>query len=130
MTKDEAPVDLMSALKASIEKAKATRSARIAGGGAGTEKTVPAYNPWAWPDFHPEVRVTRCGQQSSHGPHFMDHGPDQPRNCPGTGEWVECPRCTQLVPAISAVAARHQVDGQWCELQDYERTLKRRAGAR
>jgi transcriptional regulator with XRE-family HTH domain len=38
-----------------------------------------------WPDFNPAHRVTRCGQSSAHGPHFMDHGPDQPRNCPGTG---------------------------------------------
>lgn len=39
-----------------------------------------------WPDFNPAYRVVRCGQSSAHGPHFMDHGPDQPRNCPGTGD--------------------------------------------
>lgn len=27
--------------------------------------------------------VRRCGQQSAHGPHVVDTGPDQPRNCPG-----------------------------------------------
>lgn len=37
------------------------------------------------PDFNPAYRVARCGQQSHHGPHVMEHGPDQPRNCPGTG---------------------------------------------
>jgi hypothetical protein len=34
--------------------------------------------------FNPAYRVARCGQQSAHGPHVVDHGPDQPRNCPGT----------------------------------------------
>jgi hypothetical protein len=38
-----------------------------------------------WQGFNPAHRVVRCGQSSAHGPHFMDHGPDQPRNCPGTG---------------------------------------------
>lgn len=33
--------------------------------------------------FNPAYRVARCGQLSSHGPHVMEHGPDQPRNCPG-----------------------------------------------
>jgi hypothetical protein len=33
--------------------------------------------------FNPAYRVARCGQQSSHGPHVMEHGPDRPRNCPG-----------------------------------------------
>lgn len=32
----------------------------------------------------PAYRVARCGQSSAHGPHVVDHGPDQPRNCPGT----------------------------------------------
>lgn len=27
--------------------------------------------------------VLRCGQLSVHAPHVVDHGPDQPRNCPG-----------------------------------------------
>lgn len=35
--------------------------------------------------FNPAYRTARCGQQSNHGPHVMDHGPDQPRNCPGAG---------------------------------------------
>lgn len=35
--------------------------------------------------FNPAYRVARCGQQSAHGPHVVEHGPDQPRNCPGTG---------------------------------------------
>lgn len=38
-----------------------------------------------WPDFNPAYRVVRCGQLSAHGPHVMEHGPDRPRNCPGTG---------------------------------------------
>jgi protein gp37 len=37
------------------------------------------------PDFNPAYRVARCGQQSAHARHVMEHGPDQPRNCPGTG---------------------------------------------
>jgi hypothetical protein len=35
--------------------------------------------------FNPAYRIAMCGQQSSHGPHVTEHGPDQPRNCPGTG---------------------------------------------
>jgi hypothetical protein len=27
--------------------------------------------------------VARCGDLAVHGPHVVDHGPDQPRNCPG-----------------------------------------------
>lgn len=46
--------------------------------------------PCGWPVGTQEADrsaypVRRCGQQSAHGPHVMDHGPDQPRNCPGTG---------------------------------------------
>lgn len=37
------------------------------------------------PTFNPAYRVARCGQQGNHAPHVMEHGPDQPRNCPGTG---------------------------------------------
>lgn len=33
----------------------------------------------------PAYPVARCGQLSAHGPHVVDYGPDQPRNCPGTG---------------------------------------------
>ena len=51
------------------------------------------------PVFNPAYRVARCGQRSSHGPHVVEHGPDQPRNCPGTSgrtyrprrlDWVVC----------------------------------------
>lgn len=35
--------------------------------------------------FNPAYRVARCGQQSAHRPHVMEHGPDEPRNCPGVG---------------------------------------------
>ena len=81
-----------------------------------TEKTAPLFNSWAWSDFNPAYRVARCGQQSHHGPHVIEHGPDRPRNCPGTGAWAACPRCTQLVPADSAaMTVMHQTDGQWCE---------------
>ncbi len=38
------------------------------------------------PTFNPAYRIARCGQQSIHPPHVVDHGPDQPRNCPGTGD--------------------------------------------
>jgi len=37
------------------------------------------------PTFNPAYRVARCGQQGDHQPHVMESGPDQPRNCPGTG---------------------------------------------
>ncbi len=81
-----------------------------------TAESAPTYNTWAWPDFVPGVRVVRCGQGSSHGPHFMDHGPDQPRNCPGTGKWAACPNCTQLVLFSDGIGImRHQVDGDWCK---------------
>lgn len=52
------------------------------------------------PTFNPAYRIARCGQQSNHGPHVMEHGPDQPRNCPG-GENYDWYRITttQLVPA-------------------------------
>lgn len=34
-----------------------------------------------------------------------------------TGERVTCPRCTHAVPATASSApVRHQLDGQWCEL--------------
>lgn len=36
------------------------------------------------PAFNPAYRIARCGTSASHGPHVMEHGPDQPRNCPGT----------------------------------------------
>lgn len=79
------------------------------------DETAPTYNASVWPDFVPGVRVSRCGLGSSHGPHHVDVGPDQPRNCPGTGKWVRCPRCMQAVPAISpTMTGRHQVDGEWC----------------
>jgi protein gp37 len=44
------------------------------------------------PYFNPSYRVARCGQQSSHAPHVMDYGPDEPRNCPGTSGRVYSPR--------------------------------------
>lgn len=58
------------------------------------------------PTFNPAYRVARCGDSSSHGPHVVDHGPDQPRNCPGSGNewrwepdskggWVSAPRCCE-----------------------------------
>lgn len=37
--------------------------------------------------FNPAYRVSRCGQQSAHGPHVVESGPDQPRNCPGGPAW-------------------------------------------
>jgi hypothetical protein len=37
--------------------------------------------------FNPAYRVSRCGQQSAHGPHVVRSGPDQPRNCPGGPAW-------------------------------------------
>lgn len=45
-------------------------------------------------DFNPAYRVARCGQGSAHSAHVMEHGPDQPRNCPGTGE----PAVKAIVP--------------------------------
>lgn len=58
------------------------------------------------PDFNPAYRVARCGQQSAHAPHVVEHGPDQPRNCPGPASstwrwesdgtgWVSAPRCCE-----------------------------------
>lgn len=44
------------------------------------EAIVP---PPASAGFNPAYRVARCGQGSAHSPHVMEHGPDQPRNCPG-----------------------------------------------
>lgn len=41
--------------------------------------------PKASPTFNPDYRTARCGDSASHGPHVMEHGPDRPRNCPGTG---------------------------------------------
>lgn len=35
------------------------------------------------PTFNPAYMVARCGQPSVHAPHVVEHGPDQPRNCPG-----------------------------------------------
>lgn len=50
---------------------------------------VELWNGAEWVDltpyFNPEYRIARCGDSSAHGPHVMEHGPDQPRNCPGTG---------------------------------------------
>jgi hypothetical protein len=43
-------------------------------------------HPTASTTFNPAYQVARCGQGSVHGPHVVDHGPDQPRNCPGTGQ--------------------------------------------
>lgn len=37
------------------------------------------------PTFNPAYRVARCGQGDRHARHIVEHGPDQPRNCPGTG---------------------------------------------
>lgn len=37
--------------------------------------------------FNPAYRISRCGQQSAHGPHVVESGPDQPRNCPGGPAW-------------------------------------------
>jgi hypothetical protein len=28
-------------------------------------------------------QVAQCGQLSTHARHVVEHGPDQPRNCPG-----------------------------------------------
>jgi len=36
------------------------------------------------PTFNPAYRIARCGQLSTHSQHVVVHGPDQPRNCPGT----------------------------------------------
>lgn len=56
---------------------------------------VPASTPadpnaaeTAYPN--PAYRFARCGQRSAHGPHVVDHGPDQPRNCRGTGPGCIC----------------------------------------
>lgn len=35
------------------------------------------------PTFNPAYQVARCGQLSTHSRHVVEHGPDQPRNCPG-----------------------------------------------
>jgi hypothetical protein len=51
--------------------------------GPGPDSTSP--EPGRCQTFNPAYRVARCGQQSAHGPHVMEHGPDVPRNCPGTG---------------------------------------------
>jgi hypothetical protein len=58
------------------------------------------------PIFNPAYRVARCGDSATHGPHVVDHGPDQPRNCPGSGRewrwepdgnggWISAPRCCE-----------------------------------
>lgn len=58
------------------------------------------------PTFNPAYRVARCGDSASHGPHVVEHGPDQPRNCPGPGRewrwepdgnggWTSAPRCCE-----------------------------------
>jgi hypothetical protein len=41
--------------------------------------------PQLSPTFNPAYRIARCGMGSVHAPHVVDHGPDQPRNCPGMG---------------------------------------------
>lgn len=75
----------------------------------------PRYNRSAWPSFIPGVRVSRCGQGSSHAPHYVDVGPDQPRNCPGTGKWVACPRCHELVLMFTTgEMIMHKVDDRLC----------------
>ncbi len=103
MTDSKPAVDLMAALKQSVIDARQRR-------------TEPIYNTSHWPDFVPGVRVSRCGQGSSHGPHHENVGPDQPRNCPGTGKWATCPNCTQLVQFVDGFGPfRHQVDGDRCE---------------
>jgi protein gp37 len=49
-------------------------------------------NRWlAHPTFNPAYRIARCGQQSGHGQHVMEHGPDEPRNCPGTSGRITKP---------------------------------------
>lgn len=81
------------------------------------------------PTFNPAYRVAMCGQQSSHGPHVMESGPDQPRNCPGTGgvvptheQWRaaylakvadfarETERVSKLVAAIEAQGHTGRID--------------------
>lgn len=47
------------------------------------DKPVQYLVPVASPTFNPAYRIARCGDQAVHGPHIVDHGPDQPRNCPG-----------------------------------------------
>lgn len=50
--------------------------------------------------FNPAYRISRCGQQSAHGPHVVESGPDQPRNCPGGPAWSY-----SFTPASSPVSA-------------------------
>jgi protein gp37 len=58
-------------------------------------------SPWfVHPIFNPAYRIARCGQGSPHSQHVVEHGPDEPRNCPGTGgypakrrgclDWIVC----------------------------------------
>lgn len=81
----------------------------------GPGSTSPEPGPLPWPDFNPAHRVVRCGQLSAHGPHFMDHGPDQPRNCPGTGRaawdrWLQWAEERQEAADETRLAAGHSTE--------------------
>lgn len=65
------------------------------------------------PTFNPAYPVGRCGQQGNHSPHVVDYGPDQPRNCPGTGptfgeEFAEALRAAKpCCPEFAATGYAH-----------------------
>jgi hypothetical protein len=65
-------------------------------------------------------RVARCGDGAIHGPHVVDSGPDQPRNCPGKPLPVAAtvghtPACVAGVPLCE-----HGDDAAACQLAHRE----------
>jgi hypothetical protein len=85
------------ALQAKLDRAAPSRSLLEAewervdpDGVAALRESAAALNAAAAsPTFNPAYQTARCGQLSAHGPHVVDHGPDQPRNCPGTALAVD-----------------------------------------
>jgi len=47
------------------------------------ERLAPPVPSRPEPTFNAAYPVARCGERSVHSPHVVEHGPDQPRNCPG-----------------------------------------------
>lgn len=63
-----------------IDEAAVRSALAMVSGGSGVAVTAA---PDVKPTFNPAYQVARCGQLSTHAPHVVEHGPDQPRNCPG-----------------------------------------------
>ena len=61
MTTPPTPRDLLEALRKSLQDAREIARLQAQNG----------------------YQVARCGQLSVHALHVVEHGPDQPRNCPG-----------------------------------------------